>query len=89
VVEKSGAWFSFQGERIGQGRENARTFLEQHPAMLDKIEALVLAKHGVLRLPLGATPPPAPAEGRKAAVNGTEPAKPAAAEPKRPAAKAN
>ena len=31
IVEKSGAWFSFQGERIGQGRENARTFLEQHP----------------------------------------------------------
>ena len=31
IVEKSGAWFSFQGERIGQGRENARTYLEQHP----------------------------------------------------------
>src|SRR3954452_17864889 len=49
VVEKSGAWFSFQGERIGQGRENARTYLEQHPPMLDKIEALLLAKHGVIR----------------------------------------
>src|SRR5262249_1050689 len=49
IVEKSGAWFSFQGERIGQGRENARTYLEQHPQVLDKIEALVLAKHGILR----------------------------------------
>ena len=39
IVEKSGAWFSFQGERIGQGRENARTYLEQHPDMLDKIES--------------------------------------------------
>ena len=32
IVEKSGAWFSFQGERIGQGRENAKAYLEQHPA---------------------------------------------------------
>src|SRR6184192_384905 len=38
IVEKSGAWFSFQAERIGQGRENARTYLDQHPAMLDKVE---------------------------------------------------
>jgi recombination protein RecA len=49
IIEKSGAWFSFQGERVGQGRENARSFLESHPAMLDKIENLVLAKHGVTR----------------------------------------
>jgi recombination protein RecA len=49
IVEKSGAWFSFQGERIGQGRENSRTFLEQHLPMLEKIEALVLAKHGISR----------------------------------------
>jgi len=51
VVEKSGAWFSFQGERIGQGRENARGYLEQHPDMLDKVEALLLAKHGIVRGP--------------------------------------
>ena len=31
VVEKSGAWFSFAGERLGQGRENARVFLKEHP----------------------------------------------------------
>src|SRR6476469_7582813 len=49
IIEKSGAWFSFQGERIGQGRENSRTFLEQHPQMLEKIEGLVLAKHGISR----------------------------------------
>jgi recombination protein RecA len=49
IIEKSGAWFSFQGERIGQGRENARTYLEQHPQTLDKIESLVLAKHGIAR----------------------------------------
>jgi recombination protein RecA len=49
VVEKSGAWFSFQGERIGQGRENSRTYLEQHPEVLDKIENLLLAKHNIQR----------------------------------------
>ena len=49
IIEKSGAWFSLQGERIGQGRENARTYLEQHPALLDKMEALLLAKHGIKR----------------------------------------
>jgi recombination protein RecA len=55
VVEKSGAWFSFQGERIGQGRENARTYLEQHPDILDKVEALLLAKHNIQRRSIVAT----------------------------------
>jgi recombination protein RecA len=49
VVEKSGAWFSFQGERIGQGRDNSRTYLEQHPEILDKVESLLLAKHNIQR----------------------------------------
>jgi recombination protein RecA len=47
VIEKSGAWFSFAGERIGQGRENAKAYLEQHADLMDKIEAMVLAKHGI------------------------------------------
>jgi recombination protein RecA len=54
IIEKSGSWYSFQGERIGQGRENARSYLEQHPEILDRIEQLVLAKHGIQRL--GAAP---------------------------------
>jgi recombination protein RecA len=49
IVEKSGAWFSYQGERIGQGRENAKTYLEQHPELMDKLEAAVLDKNGVRR----------------------------------------
>jgi recombination protein RecA len=49
IVEKSGSWFSYQGERIGQGRENARTFLEQNAATMQKIEAQVLEKHGIHR----------------------------------------
>jgi len=51
IVEKSGAWFSLQGERIGQGRENARAYLEQHLAVLEKVESLLLAKHGFKRAP--------------------------------------
>jgi len=49
AVEKSGAWFSFEGERIGQGRENAKQFLREHPEIAKKIEAKVLAHHGVNR----------------------------------------
>jgi recombination protein RecA len=49
LVEKSGAWFSFGGERIGQGRENAKAYLEQHPEVMDKLEGLILAKHGIKR----------------------------------------
>ncbi len=65
IVEKSGAWFSFQSDRIGQGRENARTFLEQHPPILDKIEQLLLVKHGVGRASVGAQDSP-PAKGTSA-----------------------
>jgi recombination protein RecA len=49
IIEKSGAWFSFGPDRIGQGRENAKTYLEQHPEVMDKIEGMVLAKHGIKR----------------------------------------
>jgi recombination protein RecA len=47
VVEKSGAWFSYGDERIGQGRENAKTFLKQHPAMATEIEDKIRAAHGL------------------------------------------
>jgi len=60
VVEKSGTWFSFDGERIGQGREQAKTFLREHPAVLQKVEALVMDKFGVRRGP--AVPAAAEAE---------------------------
>jgi len=43
VVEKSGAWFSCEGQRIGQGRENAKQFLRDNPAMAEGIEARVRA----------------------------------------------
>ncbi len=47
IVEKSGAWFSFSGERLGQGRENARTFLKENPAVRDKIDAALRQKLGL------------------------------------------
>jgi recombination protein RecA len=59
IIEKSGAWFSFGSDRIGQGRENAKLYLEQHPDVMAKVEALVLAKHGIKR---GAVAP-APTNG--------------------------
>ena len=47
VVEKSGSWFSFAGERIGQGRENARTFLKEHTDVRDRIDAAIRKKIGL------------------------------------------
>jgi len=44
IIEKSGAWYSYKGERIGQGKENARTFLKEHPEVARDIEAQVRAK---------------------------------------------
>jgi len=43
VVEKSGAWYAYGGERIGQGRENAKRFLQENPTMADDIEAKLRA----------------------------------------------
>jgi len=64
IIEKSGAWFSYGGERIGQGRENSRDFLKTHPAMLSEVEGKLFEKFGVK--PRGAPAPvtqlPAPAE---------------------------
>ena len=47
IVDKSGAWFSYCGDRIGQGRENSRTFLNEHPVMLAEIEAKLLEQCGL------------------------------------------
>ena len=44
IVEKSGAWFSYDSVRIGQGRENAKTYLRENPEMADKLEAAIRRK---------------------------------------------
>ena len=48
VIEKSGAWFSYDGQRIGQGRENAKQFLRDNPAMAQAIEAKVRENAGLV-----------------------------------------
>jgi recombination protein RecA len=48
IVEKSGSWFSYKGERIGQGRENAKTFLKENKDIAAKIEAEVRKSLGLL-----------------------------------------
>jgi len=48
VVEKSGAWFSYDSQRLGQGRENAKTFLKQHPEIAGKIEAAIRQNAGLI-----------------------------------------
>ena len=70
IVEKSGAWFAFEGERIGQGRENAKEYLKAHPDVMEKIERAVLAKNGITRV---GDPLAAPAT---ATANGTAEDKP-------------
>jgi recombination protein RecA len=47
VVEKSGAWYSYAGERIGQGRENVRGFLKDHPEIFARIDAQLRQKLGL------------------------------------------
>jgi recombination protein RecA len=47
IVEKSGSWFSYDSERIGQGRENAKTYLREHPDMAAKIESAVRESAGL------------------------------------------
>jgi recombination protein RecA len=59
IVEKSGAWLSFGGERIGQGRENARLFLREHTDIRAKLEAVLRKKLG---LPLPTAQVAAPSE---------------------------
>ncbi|HUA76420.1 MAG TPA: recombinase RecA [Acetobacteraceae bacterium] len=48
IVEKSGAWFSYDSQRIGQGRENAKRFLREHPEAAAAIEARIRAQAGVV-----------------------------------------
>ncbi|HEX9242446.1 MAG TPA: recombinase RecA [Anaeromyxobacter sp.] len=58
IIEKSGAWFSYGGERIGQGREQAKAFLREHPEILQQVEGKLLEKYGIRR---GPVPVPDPA----------------------------
>jgi recombination protein RecA len=56
IIEKSGSWFSYENQRIGQGRENAKAFLAENPDIANKIEAAVRANAGILGNALATTP---------------------------------
>ena len=56
VVEKSGSWFSLDGQRIGQGRENAKTYLREHPELCDLIEQKIRANAGLVAEAMLAAP---------------------------------
>ena len=49
IIQKSGAWFSFDDERIGQGRETAKVFLKEHPEVAQAIEETVKDHFGLLK----------------------------------------
>jgi recombination protein RecA len=48
IVEKSGAWYSYGGDRIGQGKDNCREYLKEHPELAHEIESKVRAGAGVM-----------------------------------------
>ena len=61
LIEKSGSWFSYQGERLGQGRDNAKQFIREHPEVAQALDAGLREKLGMIK------PEPAAAEkGKKA-----------------------
>jgi len=52
LVEKSGSWYAYEGERIGQGKDNARTYLIDHPEIAAKIDAALRARLMPVRRPV-------------------------------------
>jgi recombination protein RecA len=59
IIEKSGAWYAYRGEKIGQGKDNTRDYLKEHPELAVEIEAKIRAAVGV--------PLPGPARSAPAA----------------------
>jgi recombination protein RecA len=47
IIEKSGAWYSYAGERIGQGRENAKDFLRDHPELAAQVDRQLREQFGI------------------------------------------
>jgi recombination protein RecA len=71
IVRKAGAWYTYDGDQLGQGKENARTFLRENPDAANEIEKKIKEKLGVgARLDADAAAPPATNGARPAAANG-------------------
>ena len=49
IVEKSGTWYSYDGERLGQGRENSRAFLKDNPEIMNKLKEEILQHTGLIK----------------------------------------
>lgn len=62
IVRKSGSWFTYEGDQLGQGKENVRSFLRDNPELADEIETKILMKLGIIEgeAHADATPPTAP-----------------------------
>src|ERR1700678_2041519 len=67
IVDKSGAWYSFQGERIGQGRENVRGFLKENKDVFARVDSELRKKMGIGAASLPVEVPPVPVNGAAAA----------------------
>ena len=62
IVEKSGAWYAYKGEKIGQGRENAKIYLEQNPKIAAEIEMAIRTKAGIIDKKIEGNPTEQPKE---------------------------
>ena len=60
VIDKSGAWYAYNGEKIGQGRDNSREFLRENPELAHEIENKVRESLGIPSLPQALNTPPLP-----------------------------
>src|SRR6218665_304724 len=78
VIEKSGAWYAYNGEKIGQGRDNAREFLRENSELRVEIENKVRTELGVPLLPVDEAPAPAAKSGKAAKAKDADATTPAA-----------
>ncbi|HMM93151.1 MAG TPA: DNA recombination/repair protein RecA, partial [Bradyrhizobium sp.] len=67
IVEKSGAWFSYDSQRLGQGRENSKAFLKANPDMTAKIELAIRQNSGLIAEQILAGPAERDADGEEPA----------------------
>ena len=65
IVEKSGAWYAYKGEKIGQGRENAKIYLEKNPKIAAEIEMAIRTKAGLISKKIEGNPAPEKTENPK------------------------
>ena len=65
IIDKSGAWYAYKDEKIGQGRENTKQFLKKHPEILDEIESRIRSNSNTVEELMIDPPPPSDDSGEK------------------------